>query len=102
MATDEELRRVGEQLRFYGGGIFAGVATNVCHQYVHFFAAPAEGFGEGEAEIGAIDIAPNTFERAEGSELFGYGHIAKVAGMPYLIATIEVVEHCIIEMGVCV
>ena len=63
------------------------------HVNVDFFRLPTQLFGIFGAYILAVDIAIDAFERFEGTEAVGQRDRTEVAGMPDLVAGLEVAEN---------
>lgn len=70
------------------------------HPHIHLFAIKPQVFGIGLANVGAVNIAVNAFQWLKGSQLIGDFHIAKIAGMPNLVAVFKMFENGVIEVAV--
>lgn len=102
MSADEQLRRIGGQLLFYGRIIPGWISADMCHEYFHSFRLPAKPFGIFAADVLSVDIAIDATEGSEGGKRCGQLCCAEIAGMPDLVAGFEMTENGFIEEMMCI
>jgi hypothetical protein len=80
----------------------AWITAYMRHQNIGSFAGPTQFLGVESSQISAVAIAINGFQRTELVESGCQFERADIASMPYLVATLEVLEIAIvpISMGV--
>ena len=100
MAANEESRRGNVQLCFYARIVFAGVSANMGDPNVESFDGKPVVEGISLSDGCAVYISINGAEGLEGFKSFRNLGIADVAGMPYFIHLIEIVEYFWVKVTV--
>ena len=96
----EQLRRRGVYPRPYAGVVVAGVAADVFHQHVGVLAFPSQQFGIHQSQVAPVAVAAHRPEHAELGQAGRHLRRPYVAGVPYLVARLEVVQ--VLVVPVCV
>ena len=91
-----------ENLRLHFPCVFARVAAYVRHPHVHAFAHPSLVLLEHHAELVAVDVAIDSPQRLEGSEPVCHLDCAYVAGVPHLVAVLEMLEDLVVQESMSV
>ena len=100
VACDEQLGRRGKECGTYARVVVAGITAYMSHQHVHILTLPSQPFGEHPTEVTAIAVATDSPQRPEGGKSLGHLSRSDVAGMPYLVAGLEVVQVLFVPIGV--
>jgi len=100
MAADKQLRRLSVYFTLYKRTVPAGITADMRHPDIYVFTIKSQVFGKNLADILAVNIAINTFQRFKSSESINYLHTAEIAGMPDLVAVFEMFKNRIIEVAV--
>lgn len=98
--ADEEAGRAGIDLLADAGGVAAGVAPNVRHQHLGTLAVPAKLDGEHASQVASVAIAADGPQRAELLEALGQLERTDVAGVPNLVARLEVLQVAVVPITV--
>ncbi len=98
--ADKKLRRLSVYFTLYRRTVFTWVTADMRHPNINIFTLKTQVFGKGLADIRAVDITVNTFERFKGLQFFYYLQIAEIAGMPYLVAVFKMFKNRVVEVAV--
>ena len=86
MPADEKPGRAFVELPADGGGIVAGIASDVRHQHIGLLAFPSELLSVQHPKVAAVAVAAYGPQGAELRQLLCDLHGADVPGVPYLVA----------------
>jgi hypothetical protein len=100
VSTDKQSWRLSVYFTPYSRTVFSGVAAYVRHPNVYVFALKSEVLGIGFSYLFAVNIAVNPFKRLKGGQAVGHVYIAKIAGMPNLVAIFKMFENGIVQKAV--
>lgn len=90
MSAYEEFGRTFVNLFSDACIILAGITSDVLHQNVHVLTLEAQHFGIHHTEVAAVAVAADGAQRSELGEALRKEWGADVAGVPYLVAWLEV------------
>ena len=102
MTSDEELRRIGVEHGADGGIVIARISADMLDEYIDILALEPVQLAEHQAEIAAVAIATDGTKRAKVDKFLGNLYRAYVAGVPYLIAGLEIMEIFLVPIRVSV
>jgi len=78
----------------------AWITTDMCYPNIRQFTVKPQVLWHDIPDLRTIDIAVNSFQRFKGLQLFNHLQVAKIAGMPNLVAVFEMLENGVIEIAV--
>ena len=100
VAADEELGRTRHELPHDAAVVAAGVAAYVFHQHVYLLALEPQHLRKHAAQVAAVAVAAHGTQGPEGGQAVGQFGRADVAGVPYLVARLKVVQVAVVPVGV--
>lgn len=84
----------------YSGGIFSGVASYVCHQYLAILYRETEYLVKFHSQFLSVNISTYSTYLAVFCKTVRNKWTADVAGMPYLVAIVEMQQEFVVPAGV--
>ena len=100
VAADEELWRTGIELMADAEVVASRVAADVGQQHVSLLATEPQHLGKHSAQLGSVAVAHYSAQCPKGGQTVGNGRATDVAGVPYLVALLEIFEVAIVPVGV--
>ena len=100
MSADEEFGRTFVNLFSDACVVLAGVSSDMFHHNVHVLTFEAQHFRIHHTEVAAVAVAADGAQRSELGEALRKEWGADVAGVPYLVAWLEVSQILVVPEGV--
>ena len=100
VSADEQLRRHGVDLSAHGRVVVAGIAAYVLDEHLGVLAPEAQRLAEHPPEVAAVAVATDGAQRSEGRQALCHLERAYVAGVPYLVARLEVLQVAVVPPAV--
>ena len=100
MSRNEELRRIGEKRGAYAGVVVTGIASDMFDEHVGLLTLEAVQFAVHQAQVAAVAVTADSPESSEGSQFLSHLDSADVAGVPYLVAGLEIVQVFLVPIAV--
>ncbi len=100
VTRNEKLGRMRKKKFSDARVVTAWIAANVCHQDVCAFACPSKSLSEESSHVAPVAVAINSSQWAELLQSHGHFQRTNVAGMPYLVARLKVLQVAVVPKGV--
>ena len=102
MSAYEELWRTGVYPRTNARVVVTRISADMLHEHVNVLTFPPQQLGIHPPEVASVAVSAHGTEHPELSQAFGNFHRADVAGMPYLVARLEIVQVLVVPVRVCI
>ena len=102
MPRDEELRRIGKERGAHAVVVVAGIAADMLDEHVDVLTLEAVQFPIHQPQVAAVAVATDGAQGPERRQPLGHLYGADVAGMPYLVAGLEIMQVFLVPVAMCV
>ena len=100
MTSNEKLGRTGKERGTDRRVVVARITANMFDEHVDILTLEAVQFAVHEPQIASVTIATDSTEGTEGRQALSHLYRADIAGMPYLITGLEVVQILLVPITV--
>ena len=91
-----------EQLGADGSVVIPRISADVLDEYIGTFYGKAVYLRVHDSQVATVNVSVDGTQRAESSQPFGHFQRTDVAGVPYFITMLEMLQISVVPTSVCV